>query len=683
MITAVLLSIKKNYLNSSKGIIILKALVIILVISGNLYGQKGKNPVLLTVAGEKVTKSEFLNIYNKNNIKDEGIDQESLNEYLGLFINFKLKVKEAEELGYDTTTAFISELQGYRKQLAQPYLTDKSVIEELIKEAYNRMQYDIRFSHILLRLPQDAPAEDTLKAYKKIMKIRDQIIAGADFNKIAMKVSEDYSARDTVINGREYKGNKGELGYFTVFDIPFYDFESAAYNTKEGEISMPVRTRIGYHIIKVIKKKKALGRFQVAYILKSVPSNSTKEDSLAKEQKINEIYQKILDGADFAEIAKEYSDDKSSAAKGGMLPWYGVNKLVPEFIDAVSELKNIGDVSKPVLTTYGWNIIKLEDKKPIGTYDEMKGEIKQKITKDERSNKSKQNFIKKLKLDYQFKENKNALADFYSVVDTTIFQRSWSTEKAQGMDKLMFSIKDSNFVQQDFARYLSKMQRNRTPQEIQLYVDDMYEKFVGMKLIAYENGKLEDKYPEFKALMKEYHDGILLFNLMQEKVWTKAVKDTIGLEQYYNANKNNYMWGERADVTIYTCVNEQVAEKTRELAKDSEISEEDILMRINADTIDKEAGLNLIIENKKLSKGDNEVIDGLSWQQSMSDNYKQDEKTVFYIIHSKLPPQLKTLEEAKGHITSDYQDYLEKQWIEELKAKYPVKINEKVLNKIK
>jgi len=683
MLVAITSSIEKNVTCFTKFRTILYMILFVSLFSGSLFAQKGKDPVLLTVAGEKVTKSEFLNIYNKNNIKDEDIDKESLKEYLELFINFKLKVKEAEELGYDTTTAFINELKGYRKQLAQPYLTDKNMVEELIKEAYDRMQYDIRFAHILTRVSADAPPEDTLKAYNKIIKIRDRILSGESFNVLATEVSEDFSARDTVINGREYKGNKGELGYFTVFDIPFYDFESAAYNTTEGDISMPVRTRIGYHIIKVIKRKEALGRFQVAYILISIPKNATAEDSIAKEKKIHEVYKKIQDGADFAEIAKEFSEDKSSAAKGGMLPWYGVNKLVPEFIDAVSELKNNGDISKPVLTAYGWNIIKLVDRKSIGSYDEMSGEIKQKVTKNERSIKSQKNFIKKLKTDYHFKENQNGLADFYKIIDTTIFQRLWTTDKAEGMDKVMFTVEDSNYTQQNFATYLSKTQKNRTPQDIETYVNDMYKRFVGTKLIAYENGKLEDKYPDFAALMKEYHDGILLFNLMQEKVWTKAVKDTAGLESFYEANKNNYMWDERANVTVYNCVNKEIAAKTRNLIKDTEKAAEDILIQINTDTINKELGLNLIIEDKKLIKGDDPVIDELSWEESITEDYEQNERTVFYVIHGKLPPQPKTLEEAKGHITSDYQDFLEKQWIKELRDKYPVIVNEKVLKKIK
>ena len=671
-------------------------------VNTGLLPKENDDPVLLTVAGEKVTKSEFLNVYNKNNLKKDVIDKKSLEEYLDLYINFKLKVKEAESLGLDTAVSFITELAGYRKQLAQPYLTDKGVNDNLLLEAYYRMQWDIRASHILIKLALNAAPKDTLIAYNKIMGIRGRIIKGESFAKVADEMSEDPSAKGQAASkGRPYvKGNEGDLGYFTAFDL-VYPFETAAYNTEVGKISMPVRTDFGYHLVKVTDKKPAMGKVQVAHILVTIPANSTADDSAKYKSKIHEVYNKIKADSSFEDMAKQYSDDKASAVKGGVIPWFGVNRMVPEFIVAIGKLKNKGDISEPVQTMYGWHIIKLIDRKGIAPPDSIKPELKTKIAKDSRSGKSKEAMVSKIKKDYGFIEFPKALADFYKVVNDSISLGKWNIEKAKSLNKLLFSFgqadiieQDKNgkiihhesslnelktYTQQDFAKYLaSHPSVSRTKEDSSVYVRKMYKQYVDEMAMNYEDNRLETKYPEFKSLMKEYRDGILLFEHTDEKVWSKAVKDTVGLKSFYEKNKNNYLWDDRLDATIYTCANAKLAKTTRNLVKKGKLTNDEILKQIN-----KDSQLNLKIESGEYLKKDNAIIDTISWAPGITNDINKDNSVVFVKVNRIIPKEPKTLAEARGLITADYQTYLEKVWISELKKKYPVVVNREVFETIK
>lgn len=637
--------------------------------------------VLLTVAGEKITKTEFLNVYKKNNIKGDVMDKKSLDEYLNLYINFKLKVKEAEEQKLDTFSSFKNELAGYRKQLAQPYLTDKQVDEDIVREAYDRQQWDIRASHILIKLSKDALPEDTLIAYKKIMKIRDRLLKGEDFATVCKETSDDPSARDREEPDSKsiFKGNGGDLGYFSVLDM-IYPFEEAAYNTKVGSVSLPVRTDYGYHLIKVVDRKPAMGRVVAAHIFIEVPKDAKPEALASYKTKIDEAYAKLKGGAKFEDVVNEYSDDKGSAAKGGVLQEFGVNRMVPEFIQAIAKLNNIGDYSEPVQTVYGWHIIKLIGRTPVKSFEEEKAQLKSRIIKDSRSNKSKESVINRIKTEYGFKENPGAINDFYTVVDSTIFEGKWDMASAAGLTKNMFTLGDKSYTQQDFAKYIGSKQGKRSKMKVKPFINDRYTSFIEESCIQYEDGKLEQKYPEFKSLMKEYRDGIMLFELTDKKVWSKAIQDTTGLQEFYEKNKANYMWDERLDASIFTCNNEETAKNTRKLLKNYEngkITEMDIYKKINTDSLPF-----LKIERKKFSKKDNPIIDGTPWEKGVTENISKDNKVIFVVKHNVVPPEPKLLKEAKGLITADYQNYLEEEWIKQLRSKYPYEVNQRVFESL-
>ncbi len=635
------------------------------------------NRTLVTIAGDNISVDDFMRVYKKNNVKDDTIDKKSIEEYLQLFINFKLKVKEAESLGMDTAAAFVKELEGYREQLAEPYFVDESIIEKLLQEAYERSKEDIRASHILIRVGPNAMPEDTLEAYSKILEAKARIERGEPFADVAKDVSEDPSAREMKMrNGQVRPGNGGDLGYFTVFDM-VYPFETGAYNTQKGEVSDPVRTDYGYHLIYVTDRIPALGEMQVAHLFLKMPQDATHDDSVYVEKRIDSLYQRILNGEKFEDLVKEYSDDKGSAPSGGVLPKFKVNRMVPEFIEAIAQLPDSGSISKPVLTMYGWHIIKLISKTGIKSFDDSKKELEKKIKKDQRSQLSTEIIIERIKNEYGYKENKEGVEKMYPLVDSSIYQGKWSVPEKENMGFIVFTLGDQTYSQMEFANYIAEHQTIGKGEKIDEFVNRVFKDFVNEKCKQYENGKLESKYPDFKAIVEEYRDGILLFDLTDKMVWSKAVKDTSGLKKYYNEHKGDFMWGKRVDASIYTVSDTAYVNEIRNLVEEKGLSEEDLLNRFGNDSIKV-----LTVTHKKFSEGDNDIIDKIKWKKGISKNMNQNGKTVFVVVHSKLAPEPKSFNEAKGLITAAYQDYLEKEWIKQLREKYPVVINEEVLKSI-
>jgi peptidyl-prolyl cis-trans isomerase SurA len=650
---------KKNLLGTAFALFIATA----------TFAQIGDNSTLLTVGGDVVTRGEFMTIYKKNNSAPTAI---SVTDYLDLFINFKLKVKEAKDLGLDTAKTFSSELRGYRKQLATPYLTDKEVNDKLLTEAYDRSKKDVRAAHILIKCDAEALPKDTLIAYKKAVSLRDRVLKGEDFNKLAEQFSDDPSAKE----------NKGDLGYFTVFNM-VYPFETAAYSTQKGQVSMPVRTRFGYHLVKVEDMRDAQGTIHTAHIMVKLPKDAKQADIDAAKLKIDEVYTKLKAGEKFDDLAAKYSDDKASAKKGGELPWFGTGRMVPEFETAAFKLNTDGEYSEPVLTQYGWHIIKRLEKKGVASFDDVKVEFKSKIGKDSRAEKSKTSLVNKIKAEAAFKEDRKILLDFNKAIDSTIYDGNWKTDKAAALTKVIFNLGNKNYTQADFAKFIASRQTKRAKDvSIQSIVNTMYDKFVEESALTYEDSQLEGKYPAFRDLLNEYRDGMLLFEITDKKVWSKAVEDTLGLKGYYDANKNNYMWGERADVTIFKFANKEVAERFRKYMKKNaknNPTNDQILKEMN-----KTSQLDLQIEEGVYSKKDNETVDKVSWVAgTMSADMDAEKSIIIVRVNKVLAPSPKSIAEARGLITADYQNYLEKEWIGMLRKKYTVTVDKAVLDTIK
>lgn len=634
-----------------------------------VQSQENQDKVLMTIYNRKITLGEFERIYHKNN-SNPSIEQQSVEEYLELFINFKLKVIEAEELGLDTTESFLREFNGYRKQLAKPYLSDKEEVEALVEEAFKRSQYDIHASHILIRCDEFASPDDTLKAYNKTIQIRERLLSGDDFGTVARATSDDPSV----------KTNSGDLGYFTVFRM-VYPVETGAYNTAVGEISIPVHSRFGYHLIKVLDKRPARGQVRVAHIMVLTPETMNDEGKKAAKNKIDQYYDSLKQGADFTEIATKYSEDRGSASQGGELQWFGTGRMVPEFENTSFALQNPGDYSKPVQTAFGWHIIKLLEKKGVDNFDLLKPELENMVTRSDRSIYSRKALILKIKNQYDFQEYPENLHKFYTLVDTIFFEKQWHPDNRALLNKILFKIGDTEFTQADFASYLENNQGGRK-MDIQVLVNNKYNNFLDQSVLQYEEDQLIYKYPDFKHLVQEYHDGILLFDLTDQMVWSKAVKDTAGLEAFYQDHKGNYMWDERLDATIYTCRDEKIANKAKEiLTKKSKkkLSPEQLVESIIKEFADSSC---ISFVHGTYEKGDNNLVDQMDWNTNISDNMQKDDRVVFIVKNKIVKPAPRKLDEARGLVTADYQTYLEKLWIDELRNKYTIEIDRSLLSGI-
>ncbi len=640
-------------------------LILLMFFVSNLSAQGG-DQVLMTVGGDKITLKEFESVYKKNP-SATATDPKSLEEYLELFINFKLKVREAKSLGMDTTAGFKSELNGYRKQLSQPYLTDTLITDKILKESYDRMQWHIRASHVLIKVALDALPKDTMLAWSKLMKIRDRVVKSKeDFGKVAEQTSEDPYA----------KGNGGDLGYFTALTGFVYPFETGAYNTAVGEISMPVRTQFGYHIIKVTDKAKHMD-LMTAHVMVKLSKSMTHDDSVKAKAKIDEVYQKLKGGADWSEMCKTYSDDIGTKSKAGELPALNMSANFPvEFKSTAMSLAKDGNFSAPFMTRFGWHIVKKVAIKTLAPFADMKNELKTRVAKDMRSNMSRQSLIGKIKTWYVYKEMNANLGELTKYLDTNIFTGKWSAEKTKKLMKPLFTLEGKNYTQADLAAYLESHQVVRPKMDYLQLLNGMMKTWVEETLIAYEEMKLDSKYPRFKSLMEEYRDGILLFDLTDKKVWSKAVKDTAGLRQYYKENKNKFLWDERADVTTYICMDAKTAAAVRKMIS-KKMTDKAMLEKMN-----KKVPGTLTIEAKIFMKGENSAVDA-NWNPGLTKDKTEGSKVSFMSVNKLVAPTPKAFNECKGLVTADYQSHLEKAWLAELKAKYKVEVNKDLLKTIK
>ena len=614
---------------------------------------------LLTIEDENISLEEFKTVFYKNNNNTE-LSKEYLDEYMELFVNFKLKVRNADELGMDTIPAFIAELSGYKTQLAKPYLKNKEFDENMLIEAYDRMKQDVKASHILISVDEKATVKIEKIAYENALAIRSEIIAGKiSFSDAAKKNSDDKSALN----------NGGNLSYFTAF-MMVYNFETAAYSTKIGEISMPIKTKYGYHIIKVTDKREAVGEVKVAHIMfKSGQGADEKRLNEAKD-KINKAAELLTNGEEFAEVAERFSEDRSTAVKGGSLPAFGVGKMVPEFEAVAFGLKEVGDISAPFRTEYGWHIITLLERKSIPAFEDVKADLKRKIERDSRGELSKQALFAKLHKTYKVVNNPSAYTGFSKVSANAVALGTFSTS-AENTNTLV-TINGKAISVNSFAEYILLNQTAGSD------IDAMYTSFVNEELLAYEESQLETKYPEYKALMKEYREGILLFDLTNAKVWSKAVEDTVGLQNFYTENSSNYMWENRADATVYSCIDLATAKLVKKAVYKKHrgnITDAEILTAANTD-----APLSLQIKAKKFIKGENEYVDAVDWKIGIAGDIKtKDGSYIIVDIYEVLASGIKELSETRGKVISDYQNLLEAEWIASLKEKYSISIDRDML----
>ena len=627
----------------------------------------GQDNTILEIDNQTVNKIEFEQIYWKNK-KEKIATKEDLDEYIQLFINFKLKVIAAEDLGLDTTKKFIDELSGYRVQLEKPYLIDTSINEDLINEAYYRTINEVNASHIMTKLGPNPRSEDTLKAFNKIKDIRNKIMSGkVGFEEAAEELSEDPYARSS----------KGNLGYFNAFKM-LYSFECAAYNTPIGKISDIVRTKYGYHIVKPNSIRKAKGRVKTSHIM--ITTSLKTENNLSKE-KINAIYKDLVEKTKtFEELAVEFSEDRKSAKNGGEIGWINSGgNFYPEFEEAVFSLNIDGEFSKPFKTPNGWHIVKRLNYEPVGDLKSMSYNLKNKIQKDARAQKTKSSFINKLKIEYQLKNMLN-MKELITIIKNKNFnyENMEANKKIKTIKNTLLTFSNISYTNYDYIEYLLKsksIEKNKIDQNL---IKQQFEKFINQKIIDFEKTQLEAKHPDFKALMKEYRDGILLFEISDQKIWTKAIKDTAGLKEFYALNKATWIWPNRVNGTLFTSESKKTLKKVSSLKTKKSLSNDSIMSILNKDNL-----FNLKYENKIIDDFSkyNLTFDQLNKGYNRPFNYE--EKLVLFYVEEKLNQRNKELKEAEGIIVSAYQNYLEDQWLTRLKKNHTITINYNTLYSIK
>ncbi|OYQ37645.1 peptidylprolyl isomerase [Flavobacterium cyanobacteriorum] len=632
------------------------------------FAQQAKKEVLFTIDGKPYYTDEFIRVYNKNLdlVKDDS--QKDLNNYLDLFIGYKLKVNKAYKLGLQEGAQYKAELKSYRNQLSRNYLTDTKVTKELIDEAYTRSLKEIKAQHILVLVDENALPSDTLKAYNKIIDIRKKALAGEDFGALAAQFSEDPSAKE----------NKGDLGYFSVFRM-VYPFETGAYKTPMGQISKPVRTRFGYHLIKVNDMRDNRGEITVAHIMIMKPKEGDTQAEEKARETINDIYQKLKQGEDFSSLATQFSQDKSSAANGGQLARFGSGELsAVEFEDAAFALQKPGDITAPFQTQFGWHIVKLVEKHGVKPQADVQADFENRIRRDDRSRLITASLNEKLRKKYTVKKEAKAYANAVKVIDNNIYSQTWKAPK-EGFDETILTINNHKKLSaQTYLDYVAAQQRMElTTKPVARLAEVLFNQFRDDQLNLYYNENLEAEFPEFAIVMEEYRDGLLLFDLMEKEIWEKAKTDTLGLENYYKAHKDNYQWKDRVEADVYSSTKEDVIKQARKLLKQGKNAE------VIKQKLNKEGKVEVMEKSGTFEQESNALPKQQKWQEGLTDIIK--EGGYYYVIRVKkvLPKGPKTFEETKGRVINDYQQYLESNWVGNLKQEFNVQVNKDVFENIK
>lgn len=637
-------------------------LILALMCNGFILRAQEEDPVIMTINDENIHKSEFEYIYNKS--KTTNSERKKLKDYIDLFVKFKLKVAAAEAEGLDTLPAFKKELNGYRRKLVQPYLVDKKAEEQVLKEAYDRMAENIELSYIFVGIAEPGMASDTLLAYKKAEKIYKKALESEDFNALAFDYSEDPSA----------KQNRGYMGYMTAFLVP-YPVESRIYAMNVGDVSAPYRFRDGYFIFKVTDRRADRGERRAAHILKLLSKDADSQTKARVEQEIFDIYDRLKKGEDFGQLARELSDDKGSAVKGGELPWFASGRMVKSFEDVAFALEK-DEISEPFLSDYGWHIVKLLDKHDFRSFEDVKVEIQQKIRNDVRKDAGKLALVDRLKKEYHFTPNKALYDKLYNMVNNDFPFDSIFISELKQLSGDLFSLND---VKYDISLFVDYIARN--PRTQALYaIDAMKEKLDGYEMqtiLEYENAHLEEKYPNFSHLIKEYRDGMLLFEISNKNVWEKASKDKEALQQYFLAHQDKYKWDKKHyKGYIVQCTDKEVAKMARRLMK-----------KIPADSINGVLNRTFNADKKqiRLSKGlyeqgKNPIVDKLAYKKGKMPQDSVYTTTFLYGKNLKYKPESYT--DVRSDITIDFQNYLEEQWVESLRKRFTVKIYDEVVNSI-
>ncbi|WP_282069466.1 peptidylprolyl isomerase [Olleya namhaensis] len=624
------------------------------------FASAQEKTVLFTVNEVPVYTNEFKRVYNKNLdlVKDDS--QKDIDNYLDLFVKYKLKIAEAKTLGLDKKPSYLREFGNYKDQLAKNYLNDNKVTDQLVEEAYNRLQTEVDANHILVKLEENASPRDSLLAFQEIQKLRIR----------AINEGFDVVKKD-IHNGRTLFAE--ELGYFTAFKM-VYSFENAAYNTPVGEWSAPFRTQFGYHVVLVKDKRKNRGDVTVAHIMLL-----DKEDSEDNQSRINEIYKRIKQGEDFGALAKQFSEDKSSSSTGGQLNTFSAGQLSSKtFEDQAFALEQAKDVSKPFKSEFGYHIVKLIEKQGIKSFSELAPELKNKIKRDSRSKVINDKRLEGLYNKYNVSKTTPDLRPIVSILNDTYFSSSWKIPANFKGETQLFKIGNTVFSQHDFAEFLLKSQRKRQAKvALEKLVADNYILFVESSLKIYQEENLENENEDYAQILMEYRDGLLLFDLMETEIWNAAKQDSIGLQQYFALHQDNYFYDVRVDAIVASSAKKSSIKKVAKMLS-SNVSPDAIKAQLNS-----ESKINVSFIEDILDANHQALPKDLKLETGVSDIFTHNDAYSVVSIKSVIPKTSKSFKEAKGHVIADFQEEKEKEWMSGLAKKYKVVINQEALNQVK
>ena len=623
-----------------------------------------KDPVIMTVNGVDVPLSEFEYLYNKNN--QQQLAPQTLDEYLEMFKLYKLKVADARNEGIDTTANFIKEMKQYRRDLATPYMTDSAYLHTFVDEAYDRSREEAEAKHIMLMKTRDY--KKNLESRQLLDSIRREILNGADFSEMARQYSQDRTAST----------NGGNLGFVTVNRFP-YAFESAVFTLKEGELSDIIESSVGYHLVQGGKHRPARGTVLAEHIMKSVPKFATPETQKKAKEAIDSLYNVVKANPEsFEKVAAESSDDKGSARMGGRLPWFGAGDMVPEF-DSVAFAIGNGEIGGPIQSQYGWHIVKRIAGRPVIGKEEMAKMLLPRINspQDERYKLIRAHLTETLERKHKGKFNNAVLEELAAATETngidSVFMAYW--RDGNGSKKEIYSIAGKGYT---IGNVLAGLKNSNIPDTgvAREYISNAARNGYGSALIEAEENWLAQTQPDYRNLLKEYEDGSLLYEVSVEKVWDKASKDEEGLKKYFETHRRDYKWKEpKVKGYLIQALNDSVADLVK--ARLPQIKADSIVP-----TIRKEFTPNVTIEKCLVSKGTNPMVDNLMFDGKKVNpsiaNY-----TTYFLYDARLLNEPEEVADVKGQVTSDYQNEFQTAWEEELRNRYPVKINEKVLNKAK
>jgi peptidyl-prolyl cis-trans isomerase SurA len=613
--------------------------------------RAAKPLVLFSQRGSEVTTEEFLYLFKKNHPKKEDRTPTKIDAYIDLLIAFKAKVAEATNRGYDTTRSFRKELATYRDELRKPFVATEDVVNYLTRQAYERMTLEVRASHVLVSVEPSATPADTLAAYQNIMGLRERILKGEDFATLARSLSQDPTA----------KANSGDLGYFTVFQM-VYLFEEAAYSMKTGEVSMPVRTQFGYHLLKVTDRRIARGEVEVSHIILRGPRDDKKIKA-----KIFEVRQQLDAGRPWDEVCKEFSDDPATKNTGGRLRPFGVGALasVPEFEAVAFSLHNPGEISDPFQSTFGWHIVRLERRIPLAPFEQVQESLKKRVSRDPRLKIAEEKAFTGKLATMGFVEEATTKQLVMSAADSTLQKGNW---RARGVSdvrgRTLFQLKGKAFPASAFFAYVEVEQEpnRQSPRE---YMEQLYSRYLRAAAGDLEDEELMRTNEEYRNLVREYREGILLFTIMEKEVWNRASEDTTGLRIFYESNKSRYAAGERVRARVYTSDDSVFVLSTLKRLQSGDSLRKDDTRRFKS-----------MQGPRNFAQGESKAVDRVPKVVGLY-AARVDASYCLVQVESLVPPGIRPITEIRSQVISDYQDYLEAAWVKTLKSKYPAKVNSK------